>query len=418
MKAKTLLVGPFLSMSGYGFQARFALKSLLKHQDKLDLYMLDIPWGRSGKLWKDTEERRSIIELLKKTELTGGLGAHKFDLSLQVTIPNEFKNYANINVGYTAGMETDRVHPSWLQFGNAMNKLIVVSEHSKETYENTHEKARDQLGNEIELKLNVPVDVVNYGHRVIEPEPFDIDLKYDHNFLVVSQYGPRKNMINTIRWFLEGMHDQEVGLVVKTFGRRNSRIDFDQLVKEFEVLKSGYEDCKCEVVFLHGSLTNGQMKSLYQNEKIKAFVNLAHGEGFGLPMFEAACEGIPVIAPFWSGQCDFLSMPVNKGGRVKQKPMIPRVAFDLGPVLKEAVWDGVIREDSLWCYPNKGSFISRLKEVVKDYARFKNQATKLQGFLLENFKEDDKLEEFAQSFLGTEGVQQMTNQEVLELHFM
>jgi hypothetical protein len=33
------------------------------------------------------------------------------------------------------------------------------------------------------------------------------------------------------------------------------------------------------------------MTGLYQNEKIKGMINIAHGEGFGLPMFEAAREG-------------------------------------------------------------------------------------------------------------------------------
>jgi glycosyltransferase involved in cell wall biosynthesis len=401
MRVKTLLVGPFLSRSGYGRMARFALESLSKHEDKLDLYLIDIPWGASGKLWKDSEERRRIIDLLRKTEMSGGLQRNQFDLSVQVTIPNEFKNFAKVNIGYTAGIETNKVDPVWVQFGNMMNKLVVISEHSKESYENTHESVKDQFGNEVQLKLQTPVDVVNFGYTEVETEDLELDLKYDNNFLLVSQYGPRKNIDNAISWFLEAMHDQEVGLVVKTHGRRNSRMDYDRLSERFKSLKENYKDCKCELTLLHGSLTNGQMRSLYLNEKIKALVNLSHGEGFGLPMFEAACEGLPVITPFWSGQCDFLSMPVNKGGRVKHKAMVPRVAYDLGPVSKDALWEGVIREDSMWCYPNKGSYMSRLNEMLKDYPRFKTQAKKLQAYLLENFKEDDKLEEFSQSVLDT-----------------
>jgi len=55
------------------------------------------------------------------------------------------------------------------------------------------------------------------------------------------------------------------------------------------------------------------MQSLYNNPRIKALVNLSHGEGFGLPMFDAACHGLPVIAPSWSGHCDFLHMPLKNG---------------------------------------------------------------------------------------------------------
>ena len=48
------------------------------------------------------------------------------------------------------------------------------------------------------------------------------------------------------------------------------------------------KDRKCKVYLLHGDMTEEEMNSLYQSNSVKAFINLAHGEGFGLPMFEAA----------------------------------------------------------------------------------------------------------------------------------
>ena len=53
------------------------------------------------------------------------------DISLQITIPNEFQKICPINIGYTAGIETDRVAPQWLQKGNDMDKILVVSNHAK-----------------------------------------------------------------------------------------------------------------------------------------------------------------------------------------------------------------------------------------------------------------------------------------------
>ena len=43
-----------------------------------------------------------------------------------------------------------------------------------------------------------------------------LELEYDFNFLTVAQMGPRKNIENTIRWFIDEFHDDEVGLIVKT----------------------------------------------------------------------------------------------------------------------------------------------------------------------------------------------------------
>lgn len=57
-------------------------------------------------------------------------------MSLQITIPNEFQRIAPINIGYTAGIETTAVSPAWLQKGNEeVNKILVVSNHAKNTFE-------------------------------------------------------------------------------------------------------------------------------------------------------------------------------------------------------------------------------------------------------------------------------------------
>ncbi len=48
------------------------------------------------------------------------------------------------------------------------------------------------------------------------------------------------------------------------------------------------------------------MKALYEHDKVKCLVNIAHGEGFGLPLFEAARAGLPIATIPWSGQLDFL----------------------------------------------------------------------------------------------------------------
>ncbi len=44
----------------------------------------------------------------------------------------------------------------------------------------------------------------------------------------------------------------------------------------------------------------------YRHPQIFGFVSFAHGEGFGLPLFEAAYSGLPVVPTGWSGQLDFM----------------------------------------------------------------------------------------------------------------
>ena len=144
---------------------------------------------------------------------------------------------------------------------------------------------------------------------------------------------------------------------------------------------------------MHGDLTDEEMHSLYKHKSVHALVSLTHGEGFGLPLFEAAYSGLPVVATDWSGHLDFLYKPTkDKKGKEKHKAHFAKVDFDLQHVSKDAVWEGVIEKDSMWAFPQQGSYKMKLREVYKDYGRFKSQASKLQAWIEEEFEEQKKLD--------------------------
>ena len=137
------------------------------------------------------------------------------------------------------------------------------------------------------------------------------------------------------------------------------------------------------------------MHSLYKHPKVKAFVSLSHGEGFGLPFYEAAYSGLPVLAPDWSGHIDFLYVPTkDKKGKIKKKAHFAKVDYDLAPIQKEVVWDGVLMADSMWCYPRQGSYKMKLREIYKDYGRFKKQAKDLQKWICGTFTEKNQYNKF------------------------
>ena len=48
MRKKIFVKGPVLSQSGYGEQARFALRALRSREDLFDVYIQPIPWGKTG----------------------------------------------------------------------------------------------------------------------------------------------------------------------------------------------------------------------------------------------------------------------------------------------------------------------------------------------------------------------------------
>lgn len=396
MKQKIVLRGPVLSQSGYGEQARFALRSLRSREDIFDIYLIPIAWGKTGWVSLDNEERRWMDDAIAKTNLfLKNRGS--FDISLQVTIPNEWEKMAPINIGYTAGIETTKVAAVWLQKANEMDKIIVVSNHAKEVFEKTvYQGTNKHTGASMTLQCRTPIEVVNYPVRHFEKEKLNLKLDYDFNYLAVSQWGARKNLDNLIKWFVEENFDQEVGLVLKISTKNNSLMDRRVTEGRLRNALKGHKDRKCKVYLLHGDLSEGQMTSLYQNSKIKSLVSTTHGEGYGLPLFEAAYNGIPVVVPAWSGHTDFLYVPDTKRDG-KKKPMFASVNYELKEVQKHAVWKGVIEADSKWCYPEEASFKRRLREMRTQYTRFKRNATKLKEHLIENFTEEVMYKSFCEN---------------------
>ncbi len=394
---KVFLKGPILTQSGYGHHARTVLRALRTREDLFDVYIKPITWGKTSWLWEDDEERRWIDSILEKTIKYINTCDNKpnFDISIQVTIPNEWEKLAPINIGVTAGIETTKVAPQWIEKSFLMDKILTISTHSKNVFASTvYDVANNNTGEKIEYKCQIPIDYVHYPVRKFDPTELNLNLSTDFNFLCVAQLSPRKNTEQLIRCFIEEFRDNEdVGLIIKANMAKNSLVDRINTVNGFKQLLNKYGERKCKVYLLHGFLTDNEMAALYTNPKIKALVSTTHGEGFGLPLFEAASYGLPVIATDWSGHLDFLYKPISyKSGKTKNKHMFSRISYTLQPIQKEAIWNGVIQEGSMWAFPEEGSIRMNLEEMYKDPGRFRKRSKELQKWICEEFTEEKQYE--------------------------
>ena len=401
MKKKILLKAPLLTRSGYGEQARFALRSLRSREDLFDIFIQPLQWGQTSWINEYDEERQWIDQTIEKTIGHIQQGG-KFDISLQVTIPNEFEKLAPVNVGYTAGIETTKVAHQWIQKVNEMDRVIVVSNHSKQVFEDTQYEAQiEQSGERFILKTETPINVVNYPVKTFESLPeLDLDITTPFNFLVVAQFGPRKNLQNTVKWFVEEFRNDDVGLILKTNIAKNCLMDRNKLMNDLTNFIRAQGDKKCKVYLLHGDMTDEEMHSLYKSDKIHAFVSLSHGEGFGLPIFESCYSGLPIVATGWSGQLDFL---IDDKGQEQ----FYNVSFDLKPVLKEAVWDAVILPESMWAYPREASAKKQMRTCYEDKLsgneRWDNSS------IVEQFSQQAQYEKFVSLFDEYSAIQESNN---------
>lgn len=400
MRKKVIVRGPALTRSGYGEHTRFLLRALRQKEDKFDIYLIPTGWGQTGWINEDDEERRWLDFVIHKTSAFQQQKG-QFDVSLQVTIPNEWEPMAPINIGVTAGIETTKVAPVWLEKANMMDKIITISEFSKQGFTNTFYDGVDTRNNQpVRLVCNKEIDIVHYPVKKFDKTKLQLKFDTDFNFLTMAQWGPRKNIANTVKWFVEEFIDQEVGLVVKAFFKGNSLIDRTHMQNNLTSLLQEYDNRKCKVYLLHGDLDDQEIHSLYKHPKIKAFISLAHGEGFGLPIYEAAYSGLPVVAVDWSGHVDYLYKPVkDKKGKLKRRAHFAKVDYDIAPIPKEAVWDGVLTPDSMWSYAKQGSYKMKLREVYREYGRYKKQAKSLKDWIHKEFAQDKQYKVMTDSIL-------------------
>ena len=385
MKYNVLVEGPYLTQSGYGEHARLVLQSLKERED-VEIYGFPLQWGKTSWLSDDDENRTWLDSISNKINVKP---PEKFDLHVFIGVPSEFQKKAEKAVCVTAGIEVDRVSPSWLLKSHELDKIIVPSKHSKEVFEKSSYKTQEE--NPETLECASPVEVVPYAVGEYDPDPvfskeLTKSLKNNFNFLCVAQWGPRKNIENMVSWFVDEFAEEEVGLVLKTNFARNSNMDYEYCKRNIEkLLSTKQKDRKCKVILLHGDLTESQLGSLYTNSKVKAIVSATHGEGFGLPLFEAVCHELPVCATNATGHVDFLYAE-NKKGLVT--PHFAPVEFFVSEVPDQFVWEDIIEQGSKWCYPTPESFKSAMRNIYKDYRKYRSFAKKLRVQIKEQFSYD------------------------------
>jgi glycosyltransferase involved in cell wall biosynthesis len=399
---KILLNGPLLSQSGYGKQARFALEALKSRPDEFDIYVAVTSWGKTSWLPRDSEESKDIHQLLTKTKKF----TDTFDIHLQVGIPNEIKKFAPINILYTAGIETTSVSAQWIQLVNTIDRVITVSSHSKNTFENAAFEVYEQDKKVGLLRTNIPVDYVSYpvpnekikNGRTLSKPSFETSTTF--NFLSVAQWGPRKNMDMTIAGFMEEFRDNsDVGLILKTSIANQSIPDKFKLRERLDKIKKQFPDSKCKLYLVHGDMTDSEIDTeIYGREDVKCLVNIAHGEGFGLPMFEAAYNGIPVLTHGWSGPADFLVMD--------SKPKFVPVPMFINQLQPEHVWGDILIKEAGWAYVNKEDYMASLRKLYNNFEEYELKAKELQLHLNKNFTEEKTYGMFVSQVLGKTAVEQ------------
>lgn len=180
-------------------------------------------------------------------------------------------------------------------------------------------------------------------------------------FLLVGKYEIRKSIIETVlAWQQEFGNDAEVELVIKSNHWANS-------TEKYNELTGWLQSMSCtNVRVLWGSTASTDMVDLYQ--QCDVFVLPSKGEGWGLPMIEAAATGLPIVTTIHSGHTEFLQ---HIGSSV-----IP-VEFDLMPVQcaeYQACYPVPNGDWGLWAQPKIHSIRQALRDSRDRWAELDQRA--------------------------------------------
>jgi hypothetical protein len=382
MKKSVVLRAPLLSVSGYGEHSRQIFKWLVKRPD-VDLRVHTLNWGNTTWYIDSNREQGLIGEIMKRsTDMS-----NSFDYSFQVQLPDEWDvNLASNNVGITAGVETTTCHTQWTDKIKTMNAVIVPSEFTKKTFVDTDASTLD--------KISVVPEALS-----IDPEGQHVDMLRDvktpNNILLVSQLTAversqdRKCIIDTIETLLKCIKDRpDWGIVIKTNMGRGTERDFLETSAVLRQIKG----LKGRVHLVHGILSTEEMLGIYRSPKVRLFASLTRGEGFGLPMLEAAACDIPIIATGWSAHDEFLSL-----GRYG------KVAHSLIPIPDSKADNRIFRHASMWAQPDKSDFEKKVNKFISSQEVPRQWARDLGAKIREQYSQSEierHLDSFATERLG------------------
>ena len=107
---------------------------------------------------------------------------------------------------------------------------------------------------------------------------------------------------------------------------------------------------------------------------VKGLISLTHGEGFGLPLLEAAACGLPICATNWSAHTEFL----NLGNWTK-------VDARVEPISSKKVDGTIWVEGAKWAYPNIEEAKVALETFVSNNKELREQADGLWKAILQRY---------------------------------
>jgi glycosyltransferase involved in cell wall biosynthesis len=343
---KVLYISPYLGFSGYSTAARGYVRAL--HQKGVEVVLRNVKYddGQEHKL--EPWERALFCR-----------AAEGVDVIVQHLTPNEMavkEDGSMKHIGVLA-TETDLISKEWAESLNRMDAVVTFCEMSSEAI---------QRGG-----VRVPVYVL--------PHTFDIKSYEDQGdtfdtmtgvplsgadkpciFYNISQVSNKKGIDRLLRAYYGAFQKKEpVTLILKGYIGQMKRVGEDQQIIDF--VNTVREGCRFKqfppVVIFTDIMTEDEIKRIHSTGDI--YVNASSGEGWGLPLFDAAAYGNGVVSTIWGGPEMFL-----------KSEDIYHVQHTIEPVFgMNHPHPYMFTSNEKWAEPSVQSMITQMRLAFDDYCK-------------------------------------------------
>lgn len=348
-------IGPIFDGSGYAEAARNYVLAIHKQGYPITLAPITFEQARPD-LGKDGEILKSLVN------------AHiPYDKVIVHSTPDLWRQFTHFEqnkkiIGCTV-WETDSLPAPWTLACNRVDEVWVPCEWNLEVFR--------QSGVQIPL-IKIPhaidapnlEDIQSFNLEGVSPDTFV--------FYSIFQWQERKNpyaLLASYSAAFTGVND--VILVLKTYkhNQGGDKEDIKKLVVDFR--KYLTLDHHPKLFLMVDNMSRQDMLSLHKRGD--CFVLLQRSEGWGLPHFEAAAMGKPVITPAYGGQTEFL--------REENSYLVD---YQLTPVTGMP-WSPYYRADQFWCEPNLKTAIDQMRRVYNNRTEAAARGDKAREVIKSNF---------------------------------
>lgn len=339
------VVGPFRGTSGYDRHTRELVRQLVRMGTEVELVEL-AGWSRP------------VPEYARDPWFDALAAPVDAETTLHFTMPTQVRAYARMrNVNFTM-FEADRIPASWAACAASSDLIVVPTASSRSAWE---------ASGVPEAKLRVAPLGVDSAFFSDASAPLDILAgdrplrSYRYRFLNVAEATPRKNHLGLLRaWIRATSPSDDAVLVIKTNASSAEGLqDFTDDIRVMLARLGRGLDSAARVVFVFDVLSDHALRALYQSST--HYISMSLGEGWDLPMMEAAVAGCGLIAPRHSAYLAYLTDEEAELLPVRVEPAV----FEGRTRREDAAWFAGLS----WWRPDEDAAVDVVQQIVRGRAR-------------------------------------------------